>query len=801
MIEAVKKYLRIYPAIKLAALCVTAIFVIHETGMYLTWNPAITLAASITLAFCGYAFLKHKIISATCWTAAVIFLIFARAGTDLSEEDHVSAFTGSGRELLITGFVCSDPVLADNKQKFFFKTDSIYFTRHLGFPACGKILVRFGPSVELKPLYGDGLKLYGALTMPSDERNPGEFNYGAYLRHRGVGGIISVGHPDKAEKTGEWNGNVFYAGLILPVKHSILDFFKEAHSPLSSAILSALILGDRSEVPEEVYQAFAQSGTVHVLALSGLHVGFILALLWGLLSFLRVPFRYRVVITIGGLWFYAGIADMTPSVVRAVVMTTVVLTGELIQRRRMLMNNLLVAMIVILFADPHSLFDIGFQLSFTAVISIVWIYPKIESLFRQTGIYKDGRNPVLNKALTLMMISIAAQIGTLPFTAYYFYRIPILATIANVFVIPLSGIVMMIGFISAWLSQFAMTAAVWYANLNEWLIYLMTAIPGWSVRLPFAYADYYGMSAGLLIVYYLVLIWISLWRYRFVRMAGIYSLLILVNITVWRNGIFRDQELTVSFLDVGQGDCAVVRSPVGEVILIDAGDKTEIYDYGESVIAPFLRKQGIERINRLIMTHPHNDHIGGMGYLLRNFNIDTVYHNGQYIRSDILDDIHRIIAERHIPQRTLCAGDMIQTGDGLSCFVISPDRRYARDTTYDNVNDGSLVMILKYGEKRFLLMGDSERNMFGHFNKYAYFIQSDVIKVSHHGAINGTTPGLVSLVQPKAAVLSVGMYNRFNHPSPLVIRMYHASGADIFRTDKTGAVVIRSDGQHIQRVR
>lgn len=801
MIEAVKKYLRIYPAFKLALLCVTAIFVIHETGMYLTWNTAISLAASITLAICGYVLFKYKIISASCWTAAVIFLIFARLVTDSSGEDHVSAYAGTGRELLITGFVCSDPVLADNKQKFFFKTDSIYFSRHLGFPMRGIILVRFGPSVELRPQYGDGLKLYGALTMPPGERNPGEFNYRAYLLHRGVYGIMQVGHPDKTEKTGEWNGNGFYAGLILPVKHSILDFFREAHSPLSSAILSALILGDRSEVPEEVYQAFALSGTVHVLALSGLHVGFILALLWGFLSFLRVPFRYRVVITIGGLWFYAGIADMTPSVVRAVVMTTVVLTGELIQRRRMLMNNLLVAMIVILIADPNSLYDIGFQLSFTAVISIVWIYPKIEALFRRIGIYKDGRNPFLNKALTLMMISIAAQIGTLPFTAYYFYRIPVLATIANVFVIPLSGIVMMIGFISAGLSQFTMTVAVWYANLNEWLIFLMTAIPKWSVRLPLAYADYYGMSAGLLIVYYLVLIWISLWRYRFARMTGIYALLFLVNIIVWRTAVFHDQELTISFLDVGQGDCAVVTSPGGEVIVIDAGDKTETYDYGESVIAPFLRKQGIERINRLIMTHPHNDHIGGMAYLLRNFKVDTVYHNGQHIRSDILDDIHRIIAERYIPQRTLCDGDMIQCGDGLSCFIISPDRRFARDTTYDNVNDGSLVMVLKYGEKRFLLMGDSERNMFGHLNKYAYFIQSDVIKVSHHGAINGTTHGLVSLVQPKAAVLSVGMYNRFNHPSPRIIQLYHTSGAEIMRTDKTGAVVIRSDGEYIQRVR
>jgi competence protein ComEC len=712
--------------------------------------------------------------------------------TDVQSTDHISYYTDTGKELAVTGFVCTDPVKTTNGKRFYFQLDSIYITRHLCFPVNGKIVVRIGSQINTEPAYGDGLKIFGVISKPPVERNPGEFNYADYLKHRGVYGILSVRHPDYIEQTNRWSGNILYARYVLPVKRFISDHFQRVHSPVASAITSALILGDRSEIPEEIYQAFSQSGTVHVLALSGLHVGFIMALIWGLFGLIRIPFRYRVVLTILGLWYYVALAGFAPSVVRAVIMASVVLIGELIQRRRMLINNLLIAMIVILFTEPNSLFDVGFQLSFTAVISIVWIYPKIETWLKQVGIINEKGNRLLNKALALFIVSVAAQIGTLPFTAYYFYRIPLLATVANM---------MMIGFISAGTASLSLTISQWYANLNEWVIALMTAIPKWAVHLPLAYTDFYQMSFVLLIGYYCILIWLSLWKYRPIRMAGIYLVLIALNVMIWKDVIFHERDLTITFLDVGQGDCAVVKTPDEQIIIIDAGDRNETYDYGEMVVAPYLRKQGISRIHYLIMTHPHDDHIGGVNYLSRHFIIDTAYHNGHKIKSEIYDRIFSSFTEKSIPHRSLNAGDMIRTKDSVYLFVVSPGQNFIKDTSYSNINDGSLVIGMRYGKKQILWMGDSERNMFGHFNKYSYFMKSDLMKVSHHGAMNGTSSQLIAQVQPKTAIISVGKYNRFNHPSPWVINAYRTAETEVIRTDENGAIIFQTDGLNLRRIK
>ncbi len=801
MIESMKRMLRLYPAAKLAFLLAGVILIFHEWNTVFPWDPLWSYTAAVLSASAAYLLMKFQVFSMTAWILSLILLTGGRMSEDQPGKDHISLYLDTGKETAVTGYVCSDPVRSGSGKRFFLETDSLYFTRHIGFPVNGKILIRTGPDIGVVPGYGDGLKLYGTVGAPPGERNPGDFNYAAYLKNRGAHGILQVTHKDKMEKTGEWRGQALYAGWVLPVKHYVLDYFRKAHSPQASSILSALILGDRSEVPEEVYEAFSKSGTVHVLALSGLHVGFVMALLWGLLGFLRIPFRYRVILTIGALWFYAAIADFAPSVVRAVLMASVVMFGEMIQRRRMLINNLLVAMILILIADPASLFDVGFQLSFTAVFSIVWMYPKLESWCLRAGMLKEHGNPVLNKTVMLMLLSAAAQIGTLPFTAYYFYRIPLLATAANVFVVPLSGVVLMLGFFEAALSPISMTFSLWYANLNEWLIALLTAVPEWSTGLPLAYTDYYGMSLLLLVFYYAFLIWVSLWKYRAIRMAGIFGIFIGLNILTWGPALYPEDEVTVSMLDVGQGDCAVIRTPDDRVVVIDAGDRSETFDYGERVIAPYLRKQGIDRIHYLIMTHPHDDHIGGMPYLIRHFHIDTAYHNGHPVRSDTFDEVRGILAEKRIPLRSLCAGDLILTPDGIRMLILSPGRELVLDTSYAAVNDGSLVIGMRYGTRQFLFMGDCERNMFGHFNKYAYFMKSDVIKVSHHGASNGTTQELISLVQPGVSVVSVGKYNRFNHPSPRALQAYRECGSDVVRTDENGAVIFRTNGQNLNRIR
>ncbi len=801
MIDIIRKNLLKLPALKLAALTVCLIFMFTGTGIRFPWSPVVSVSAGLLLATTAYVFHRFSVISNFSWFSAVVLMISARMAPDHTPEDSIVIYSETGRETAVTGYVCSDPLKTKKGHRFYFQTDSIYFTRHIGFPVSGKIAVRLGEGVSTIPEYGDGLKLYGMVSRPFGERNPGEFDYEAYLKREGAAATLSIRLNDFVEYTGKRSGNRFYAGYVLPVKHYILRLFRDLHSPEAASILSALILGVRSELPDEIYEAFSMSGTVHVLSLSGLHVGFILALLWGLFSFLRVPFAWRAVMIAGALWYYAAIADFTPSVTRAVIMATVVLAGELIQRRRMIINNLLIAMILILFIDPDALFHIGFQLSFTAVIAIVWLYPKLESYLLIAGILKEGGNALIRKTIALLLVSFAAQIGTLPFTAYYFYCIPLLAVTANIFVVPLAGLVMTLGFITAATAPLSLTLSGYYAAVNERLIALMTAIPQWFTQIPLAYTDFYRMSVPMLVVYFLILAWLALWKFRPIRMAGLYVLLIGVNAAVWYRAFDNEKYLTVTFLDVGQGDCAVVRTPEDRIILIDAGDRNETYDYGESVIAPYLRKQGISRIHYLIMTHPHDDHIGGIAYLARHFDVDTVLHNGLPVRSGIFFEILGEMRAQKTPHRPLREGDAVSTSDGVHMFVLSPGADYLEGKPYDNINNGSLVIAMRYGRHQILWMGDSEQNRFGHFNKYAYFMKSDVIRVSHHGAGNGTSPDLIRMVQPETAVISVGKFNRHNHPSAQVVQAYEMAGSEVLRTDESGAIVLRSDGITLQRIR
>lgn len=799
MNDLLQRQLLKVPALKSLVLMVIVITFFHERSV--PWSPVTGAIAGLILALIACLFISHSRWVWLCWAGALIMIISSRIAVHAPSEFSVAHVADTGREILVKGFVASDPVRTKNGIRFALDCDSVFFTRHLGWAVYQRVMVRMNDTIHAVPRYGDGLRIYGRLNRPTGERNPGEFNYATYLRQQGIYGVMRVQRPEQMEWSGEWNGSRIYAQWILPVRHTIQHHLHQYHSPLSAAVLSALILGDRTDLPEEIYQAFANSGTVHVLALSGLHTAFLLALLWGLLGFLRIPRRPRVLLVIVTLLYYAALTGFSPSITRAVIMISIVLIGYWLGHSNMAMNNLLIAAIVILFLDPDTLFHVGFQLSFIAVLSILWLYPRFKSIADKIKLYHDRYPAPVRGVVLILLVSAAAQIGTLPLTAYYFNRIPLLASLSNVCVIPLAGMVMALGFVTVGTSLFSVVLTQYYAALNEWMIWMMISVPQVSLKLPLAYVEWYTFSLYAIPLYFAVWIWLTFWKYRPLRMAGFFTILILLNIFLWRQVFFPDHELKIAVVDVGQGDCTVISTPGNKHIVIDAGDRNDLFDYGESVVAPYLRRQGIHRIHYLIMTHPHDDHIGGMAYLIREFEIDTVYHNGRWMRSGIFLETLDQMRRRNLPHRALREGDILRTDDGLWMGVLAPPEIFTDASPETNPNHASLIFLMRYGKNHFLWMGDAEKNHFGRLRKYAYLIRSDVIKVSHHGAENGTSAGFIRQVQPTTAVISVGRFNRFNHPSETVLRGYEQAGAEVLRTDQNGAVIFTADAQRVQRIR
>lgn len=797
-------FLQRTPALKVTILFVISILIVHaldwslpEHGLHRVFG---LLAAGVIL----FILVRHPV-PAFSWLGMVfaVFLVaLARYPSRHHPTHHLSNFSDLGRDVMVLGTVTDDPDHDSVKTRFTLAVDSIRLSRHIVIATEGNIQVSIKRPAVSSVSYGDRLEITGWLRRPRHERNPGEFDFERYLSYRGVFGLMSVRDAGRIRHYDGFFGNRFMRDVVLPIKQHVVDVCHRTLSPLGASVVIGLLVGERSEIPADVIQAFSLTGTIHILSLSGLHVVFISAILMAIFSFLHIPYGPRVVLTIGCIGLYVLIGDSVPPIVRAAFMTSVVLLGTLWQRRRNIVNSLLVALLVVLFIDPLSLFDIGLQLSFAAVLSIVLLYPRLEDFCRGRGWLSKEESGLKDRCIQLLLVSVAAQVGTMPFTAYYFYKIPLFSVVANLAVVPLSSAVMALGFLSSAVAPLSMTVAGWYAQINDLTVWLMVETASVASRLPLAYVDFYVMEAWTAVACYVVIAAGLAWRSLPVRKVALFGLLILLVVVSWWPVVAPPKSQMV-FLDVGQGDCAFIRTASGKTMLIDGGDRHDEFDFGERTVAPFLRKQGIGRLDYVIMSHPHDDHIGGLAYILNHFDVGTVIESGQSYVSGTVADIKAAITRKAIPVQVVQAGDALAIDADHDVYFLHPTRAFVSTTGQApfSTNNASLVLQMRFKNKKVLFMGDAELASLDRIQRFGTALASDIIKVGHHGSWNGTSPALVAAVRPVWAVMSVGSFNTFNHPSPAVEAMFQRAGTTVLRTDRLGAVIFETDGQTIQRVR
>lgn len=680
---------------------------------------------------------------------------------------------------------------ADHRQKIISKR--VVFDETLGISCRGKILIRLKDS-DRYYFYGDSLEFQAVLRRPSSRRNPGEFDYRRYLTNHHIYALAYLDEEDVRVSVPQ--DRFLLRRWANFIKYHIRGLIRSSMSGEPAAILQALLVGLRGEISDETEQAFIDSGAIHVLAVSGLHVGYISLAIWVITGFLRLPLKPRVIATVIVLAMYVLVVDVKPSVLRAVIMASLVLISKGWERQINVYNSLAAAAFIQTLIDPLQLFDMGFQLSFMAVFSIVYIYRRFDQLLPETFKKRVYAYAWLRYIFQMFLVSLAALLGTLPITVFYFQRIPIISMISNLVIIPLVGVIGALGFAQVILGTVWSWFNIAYGEVEGVLITVLQKIVAFFSNIPGAYFSVAQISLGMLFLLYgFIFALLNADKIR-VRKALVFGLLIVGNVWVWKAVLIRPP-LTVTFLDVGQGDAALIRLPDRRAILIDAGDRTYRRDYGELVVVPFLKRTGIRKLDVLMLTHPHSDHIGGAPAVIRNIRVEQIWESGIAAGSRIYREIHHLADSLKIPVTDVYSGTMVSIAKNLNLYFLHPSERFLQ-LHQRNFNDASLVCKLVHGDVSMLLTGDAEKESEKYLIYWADFLRSTVIKVPHHGSSTSSTLPYLEQIKPDYAVISVGENNKFRHPAQITLDNYCRIGTMVFRTDLDHAVQMCSNGKIVK---
>jgi len=635
--------------------------------------------------------------------------------------------------------------------------------------------------------YGDVVLFYGVLKKARGVRNPGGFDYASYLKRRSVD-YISYIKPDNILYVAHIRGNPFFQKLILPLKIYCIQVISHNLKGTHRALLEGLTLGIRGEIPQELKQVFSNAGVVHILAVSGLHVGIISFFLFILLRSLRFSFNTSIVISCFFLIIYGFLTGLRAPVVRSTIMFVFIMLGLLSQKRIILANLIALSAIIILALDPTELFDAGFQLSYAATFSIVFFNQKIYNIF-PLGLRKQKL--LRNFILLPFSVSLAAQLGTAPIVAYYFFKLPLAASIANLVVVPLVSLAIPTGFLSMAGAAIHPVIAKVLTGANWIFLDFIIKISNFFSSIPYLLVRTGRPSIPFLLIYYpgifLLFFLKGIKRIKFIVFASLLVLNIFVFSKVWS---ICHPVLSINFFDVSEGDASFLEFPNGVCCLVDGGRRSAYVDYGEKVITQFLHSKGINKINTVIATHPDVDHYGGLIAVIENFQVDRLLINGSEKLTFLYTKLLETAKKKEVPVFNIHRGEVLWIGY-YPLYVLNPPILKGCNLPS---NEGSIVFKFGYGDITFLFTGDFPNRI---LKLPSALLPSTVLKFPHHGARLTDEREFLSVVHPEVTTISVGEGNFYGHPAKENLAILDSLKSKVYRTDRDGAIIFRTDGKEI----
>ncbi|MBM6994943.1 DNA internalization-related competence protein ComEC/Rec2 [Paenibacillus sp. DXFW5] len=689
--------------------------------------------------------------------------------------------------------------------------------------------------------------LDGTLEAPQSARNFGAFDYRRYLHLQRIHWLVKAPGASSIKVVQSTRGVAAVMGYIDALRDRLGERIERLFPEWQAGYMKGLLIGLQNDLDPDKYAEFTQLGLTHILAISGSHVAINVALLFGLLRLCRVTRETAITAALAFVPAYMLITGFSPSVIRSGLMT---MLGLYLLRRGLLkdsLNVLAAAAMLMLVWDPYFLLNVSFQLSFAVTAGLILFVPLLSPYFRWLP----------RKMGSAVAITLAAQLVSFPLTILYFNQFSLLSVLANLLLVPVIGtLALPLGTGALLLSFLSTRLGLWAAFPVRWLNTVTFEATSWlSARSGFMT---YWQSPSLLWVaafyvgYYLVLYWGKrrerlaaealtpqwqdddtvplrpvaeptsfplrerVWARRgdFLRLTiatGLVLLLISGYTPAYNKG-----SGYIEFIDVGQGDCALITTPSGKHLLVDGGgtvsfrkakdawrERREPFEVGAKTVVPLLKKRGVHRLDAVILTHGDQDHIGGAQAVLDSFPVEALLINGSLAESKTMTTLMETALTRRIPVYSASRGMNLQPDKGTRVEVLYPlteTEGTSRIPFVKEQNHQSIVFRLDLNGASFLFTGDmdeaAEREML-EIEKVSASAPTtpadsiDVMKVAHHGSKTSTSEAWLAYWQPETALISVGAANTYGHPHPTVVDRLNGQNIRIYRTDKQGEVQMR----------
>jgi len=755
------------------------------------------LAASLPL-FVAYLWRQHPRVRACALGSLFLLLGAIRCvyALHLHAPDLVDSYNDAGW-VCLRGVVCREPDPRDRYVNLVLSVSSLEKGSER-FDVGGKVLLKAARYPAYA--YGDELEVRGFLETPPEFE---DFSYREYLAHQG---IHSVMRRPSIAVLGHGKGNPLKAVLYAAKAHLYAVLGRMMPEPESS-LLAGILLGMDRLMPQRVSDAFRTTGVLHIVVISGFNITIVAGWIWQ--SARRIlGARYATWVALGGIALYTLLVGADPPVVRAAIMGSLTLIAYQTGRPGVALASLAVALLGMTLLDPDQLWSVSFQLSAMATLGLIVLVPRLEGwseallrrclgaewAVRLTGLLSDA-----------LLVTLAAQITTLPLIVYHFRQLSLVSLLTNLLVLPVQPAIMVLGVVSVLLGTiwFPLGQACGWA---AWLFLTYTIrVAEALAALPHAAVPLGRVTFPWLGLYYLLL-WLLLLQWKpqprpdeearpasglTVRARRSLLGLSVAAALVWVAVLtLPDGRLHVCFMDVGEGDAILIRTPDGKTILLDGGPSPSVLMSELGRRLPFWDR----RVDLVILSHPDDDHISGLLPVLERYDVGQVMEPGWKVEAPPYRAWEGLIQGRSIRRTFPRAGARLDLGRGAWMTVLHPGYTWIKGSHADTNNNG-LVIRLQMGKASFLFPADIEAEAERRLVSNRANLDCVVLKVPHHGSDTSLTEAFLRAANPQVGIISVGRDNRFGHPAAATIARLHDAGVLILRTDELGSIELTTDGR------
>lgn len=797
-----RAFVKKYPASVTAASLAAGVLISYLSGLNLSALPysfslIVLLVLSLTAIYVYKTISKGELFLFTYIAILIILGIFSFQFRYYKiEENNISKLTASfkDKKVVLKGTIAEQPEVKDDKVRILIESDKVdeKFSEGLVLVTIYKYTYKDNALSSL--MYGDEISVEGKLEALPHRRNPGEFDYGEYLKLHDISAVFTASGYEKVELLGHDEPSFYKARVLIPVKEYSIKVIDEMIGGDEGEYLKGLVLGERSNISKEMKDNFINAGVAHIIAVSGLNVAYVMLIVLGVLTFIPIKHKYKIIVTILFLLFYMNLTGNTSSIIRATIMASIFLLAQMIERKPNSYNIISFAALVILLIDPRQLFDAGFILSFSAILSIIVIYPRLEKIINSISWYRDLNTEkihgkIIKGAVILFLGTLAAQLGTLPITAIMFRKISIVSLIANLFAIPLSNLTLAIGFVMIIFSTFSTWLASVFASLNSFLMYIQLWLIELCAKTDYAFVETYFVDRMMFIFYYIILI-LSL---TFTKRNYIPRLALIVllagNFVVWRSVADKTDKAEITYIDVGNSNSTIIKMPEGTSILINTGSSTAKYTSAQRNVIPYLKSQGIGELELLLVNSLNVNEFRNLIYFAQNFPVKKI----------MLPVFYKpVLEEQGIA--SLFSNTTVEFIDGSR--IINKLGKFRIYLYYDSLQAGrSMLSELLYGSQDFLFC-DSYNIEEDAFNvrMISPYAETKVLKTSGSGSFDYTSAEFLVKADPEIVVISQSKAPRKKLNSDVFKSTIENFGIDVMNTSENGALIFRTDGDMTERV-